>query len=308
MSGCGVAEDFKTLTPVAPGKSASFEVKANNFGYLNFYQAGKHALRLTYTTPDGIVTSNEVAFEVINPGKDSVLARHELPPGALTAQRPPAERGTAFVEQVKVGDKVYLMYREYGPKYGEACHFAKRIATLPSKVDMVVVGVHGSRLPEGWERFYLAYPHKPNGMTILRIQAVGCDIEERLVFEREQSDDPKQGWGLFERCKFPDRDNYPPEKLRLTYAAFVASVKAGGVAKFCLSSVEVNETEDPKRGNTAPGINVPWMQKNFSEKVLDCRKEPDDCFLIRTGTSYLFWVQTRSGEWRIYKYGDKPIR
>ena len=303
------ADDFKNLTPVAAGKTVSFPVTLNRFGYMNLYAGGKYTVRLSYQTPDGRVVSNALPFEVIDPPNDALLARRQVPPGGRIAQRPLEERETAFVDQVKVGDKVYLLYRVYvGPKYGTACSFAKRIATLPGKVDMVVVGAHGSRLPDGWERFFLAYPHKPNGMTTLRIQSVGCEIEERLVFEPSTNDDPKQGWGLFEKCKFTDRDNYPPEKLRLTYAAFVASVAGGGQAKFCLHSVDVADAVDPKRGEFGTGINIPWMKEHFSASVMSCRNDPDDTFLIRTGTTYMYWVQTRSGEWKLFKYGDKPIK
>ena len=302
-------DDFKNLAPVAAGKTASFPVTLSWFGYTNLYTAGKYAVRLSYQTPDGRIASNALTFEVVDPPKDALLARRQLSPGGRTAQRPLEERETAFVDQVKVGDKVYLLYREYaGPKYGAACSFAKRIATLPGKVDVVVVGAFGSRLPDGWERFFLAYPHEPNGMTTLRIQSVGCEIEERLVFEPPAGDDPKQGWGLFEKCKFPDRDDYPPEKLRLTYAAFVASVETGGQAAFCLPhGVEVNPQADPKREEYGTGINIPWMKTHFSPHVWSCRKDPNDTFLIRTGSSYLFWVQTRAGEWKLYRYGDKPI-
>jgi hypothetical protein len=130
-----------------------------------------------------------------------------------------------------------------------------------------------------------------------------------MLLHQANINEPHKEVDLFAECKFDKPDDVPPEKLRLTYATFAASVKTGGQAKYCLPhSVEVSNAEDPKRGDTALGINVPWMKKNFDAEVLRCQKEPDNCFLLRTGSSYTRWVETRSGEWRIYQYGDKPIR
>jgi hypothetical protein len=131
-------------------------------------------------------------------------------------------------------------------------------------------------------------------------------IAATLAISAPPAEDKKDD--LFKDCKFSKPEDNPPEKLRLTYAAFVASIPGGGQAKFCLGSVEVRDAVDPKRGEFGSGINIPWMQKNFSANVLVTRQDPDDTFLIRTGTSYLYWVQTRSGEWKLFKYGDKPIQ
>lgn len=122
---------------------------------------------------------------------------------------------------------------------------------------------------------------------------------------------PTDKAALFKDCMFDKGgkdDNRPPESLQRTYAAFVASVKGGGQAKFCLSSVEVTDKEDPKRDDFGTGINIPWMKVNFRADVVVCEKQSDDTFLLRTGTSATWWVQTRSGEWKLFKYLDKPIQ
>ena len=113
---------------------------------------------------------------------------------------------------------------------------------------------------------------------------------------------------LFKDCRYAKPEDRPPEELRLTFTKFAESVKGGGQAKFCLNSVEVSDQEDPKRGEYGTGINIPWMRKNFSAEVMGCRKDSDDTYLIRTGTTYTFWVRTRSEGWKLYKYGDKPIQ
>jgi hypothetical protein len=304
-----IRDDFKNLTPLAAGKEVSFSVTLNRFGFTNFRKPGKHTVQFTYTAPEGRVTSNEIAFAVHDPAKDDVLARHPIPLVGSDANRPAPERPSLYIEQARVGDKTYLLYRKFvGPKYGGVCDMTARLAELPGKVELVAVGAYGNVLGNH-KPLFVAYAHAPGGITTLRVESIGGEVEERIVYEPEKSDDIQKGWGLFKDCKFDRREDMPPEKLRLTYEAFAASVKTGGQAKFCLPhSVEVSDAEDPKRSDLAPGMNIPWMKKNFSEKVMGCRKDPDDCFLIRTGTSYLFWVQTRSGEWRIYSYGDKPIR
>ncbi len=169
-----------------------------------------------------------------------------------------------------------------------------------------------SRTPDGTVTsnaitFEVADPHKKNGLTTLRIQSVGCEIEERLVFEAE-ADDGKATGELFKSCKFATAADVPPEKLRLTYAALVASVKTGGQAKFCLRSVEVIDREVPDRPMSAQGINIPWMKTNFSAEVVMCEKQSDGTFYFRTNTSLLYWVEARSGEWKLFMYGDKPIK
>ena len=54
-------------------------------------------------------------------------------------------------------------------------------------------------------------------------------------------------------------------------------------------------------------MNLPFLKSGFSAAVLSARKDSDDCFLLRTGTTALSFVETKSGEWRIYRYFDKPM-
>ena len=68
------------------------------------------------------------------------------------------------------------------------------------------------------------------------------------------------------------------------------------------------DSEVPDRPNSATGINIPWMKQNFSTTVVMCGREKDDTFYFRTGTSLMYWVQTRSGEWKLFRYADKPIK
>ena len=55
-------------------------------------------------------------------------------------------------------------------------------------------------------------------------------------------------------------------------------------------------------------LNLPFLRERFMPQILVVRKERDDVYLLRTGTSYLRFVATRAGAWRLYHYGDKPIQ
>jgi len=38
------------------------------------------------------------------------------------------------------------------------------------------------------------------------------------------------------------------------------------------------------------------------------RKDRDDCYLIRTDGTAIWFVQNKSGAWKVYRYLDKPIQ
>src|SRR5262249_17997074 len=124
----GVAEDFKALTPLGAGKEAKLSVGLGSYHFVNFRKAGKHTLQMTYNSPDGRVTSNAIAFTVYDPAKDDIVARQVLPIVGMEARRPAAERASAFLDQVRVGEKTYLVYRRYvGPKGGGGWGLAARL-------------------------------------------------------------------------------------------------------------------------------------------------------------------------------------
>ena len=57
-----------------------------------------------------------------------------------------------------------------------------------------------------------------------------------------------------------------------------------------------------------PGINIPFLRSGFSPKVFSFRRDADDAWLVRTGTSAIWFVETKGGAWRVYRYLDKPIQ
>ena len=54
-------------------------------------------------------------------------------------------------------------------------------------------------------------------------------------------------------------------------------------------------------------MNLPFLKRGFHKYILNLRKESDESYLIRTGSSYLFFVRISGGDWKLYRYGDKPI-
>lgn len=54
-------------------------------------------------------------------------------------------------------------------------------------------------------------------------------------------------------------------------------------------------------------LNVPFMQEGFAPQVWVFRKDAEGCYLVRTPTTGMFWVETKAG-WKIYRYFDQSIR
>ena len=49
------------------------------------------------------------------------------------------------------------------------------------------------------------------------------------------------------------------------------------------------------------------MKNGFSPQVRNLRKEGDDYYLIRTNSTAIWFVQSKSGAWKVYRYSDMPI-
>jgi len=100
-----------------------------------------------------------------------------------------------------------------------------------------------------------------------------------------------------------------PEGLLQALTEFLEAGKAGqDVAPFCLpGAVEVTKEARPE-ANRARGkdINLPFLKGGASQLLVGYRKEADDCYMLRTESSAIWWVETKSGKWLIYAYLDKP--
>lgn len=103
-----------------------------------------------------------------------------------------------------------------------------------------------------------------------------------------------------------------PEELYEAYAAFVKAVETGDqgeIKKHCLPhSVTFTTEPRPEKGREyGRDMNIPFLKNGFYKNILSLRKDSTDTFLIRTGSSYMWFVKTKSEGWKLYRYGDKPI-
>jgi hypothetical protein len=101
-----------------------------------------------------------------------------------------------------------------------------------------------------------------------------------------------------------------PDGLRKAYTAFARQTKEGAVESYLLPHAAVaitRQARPEKEREYGRDMNLPFLRNGFSSDVRSLRKDPDDCYLVRTGTSAIWFVQTKSGAWKIYSYLDKPI-
>jgi len=103
-----------------------------------------------------------------------------------------------------------------------------------------------------------------------------------------------------------------PDDLYDVYAAFVKSVETAdqsAIQKHCLPH-SVNFTTGARPEKTreyGQDINIPFLRNGFHKFILNLRQDSEDTYLIRSGSSYMWFVKTKSEGWKLYRYGDKPI-
>lgn len=103
----------------------------------------------------------------------------------------------------------------------------------------------------------------------------------------------------------------PPELYR-TYANLVSTFKNGKqeeIEKFCLPG-KIKFTTAPRASGPEYGqdINLPFLNNGFDKSILNLRKDSDNEYLIRTGTTALWFSLSEDGKWKLAKYLDKPIQ
>lgn len=104
-----------------------------------------------------------------------------------------------------------------------------------------------------------------------------------------------------------------PDDLYDVYAAFIRAVKTadlGDIQKQCLphSVTFTTVARSEKMREYGPDINIPFLKKGFHKYILNLRKDSQDTYLIRTVSTYMWFVRTKSEGWKLYRYGDKPIQ
>jgi len=103
-----------------------------------------------------------------------------------------------------------------------------------------------------------------------------------------------------------------PDSLYTVYAQLVEAIESGdqdAIQQYCLPEAVTITTGARPEQTRAYGqdMNLPFLKRGFGKDILNLRKDSDQSYLIRTGSSYLFFVRVHSTGWKLYRYGDKPI-
>jgi hypothetical protein len=114
-------------------------------------------------------------------------------------------------------------------------------------------------------------------------------------------------------------DDKAPPALLAAYIRFAETARQASDSRKLLSelnrlmlpnAVEITTGRRPEENDRefyGADINVPFLQSHFDPNVISIRKDSDDSWLIRTGTTGLWFVETKSGAWFLYRYIDKPF-
>ena len=120
---------------------------------------------------------------------------------------------------------------------------------------------------------------------------------------------PLAGWSLFKNvdanCGLPDA----LVKAYAQYAKFAKAGDAGGFRSACLpQGVTISNDARPKeREEYGEGINIPFVKKAFQQDVQSVRKDSESCWLVRTNSTAIWFVETARDGWKVYRVLDKPI-
>jgi len=120
---------------------------------------------------------------------------------------------------------------------------------------------------------------------------------------------PREGWSLFKKA---DGRSGLPDSLVKAYAQYAKSAREGDadrLASACLPQcLTISDDARPKeREQRGEGINIPFVKKAFQQDVQNVRKEGDSCWLIRTSSTAIWFVETARDGWKVYRVLDKPI-
>ncbi len=109
----------------------------------------------------------------------------------------------------------------------------------------------------------------------------------------------------------PEKEQDIPAELQKAYRAFVKAMRtgeAGTINRHCLPhsvSFTYEKRENPAYGND---INTHFAKTGFDGTVFLVRKDGEGCYLVRTNTTALWFIETKSMSWKLYEYLDKLIQ
>ena len=104
-----------------------------------------------------------------------------------------------------------------------------------------------------------------------------------------------------------------PSDLYETYAKFIKAIESndpGEINKLCLpQSVSfTSETRPNESREYGQDMNEPFLKQGFEKYIFNVRKDGEGCYLLRTSSSAMWFIETKSMGWKLYRYLDKPIQ
>jgi hypothetical protein len=110
-----------------------------DIGYGTVTVPGHHKVGVALAIGGVTVVAPPVFFDVVDIPPRDVLSTDEVPLVGFDAAKPLADRHRKVVQQVRLGEKILLVFRDfYGSKHGGAVSHTTRIAELPGQVELRV--------------------------------------------------------------------------------------------------------------------------------------------------------------------------
>lgn len=145
----------------------------------------------------------------------------------------------------------------------------------------------------------------------MKLTPIMCALVNCCLLSNVLADDGVNLFEQYDQVEKRDEKTHPviPQELRDAYTGFVSARKADNSAVHCLPGVEIPQENKLERAKLdRRGIVPPIVRERFASQVMIARKERDDCFLLRTNSTAIWFVQNKSGVWKVYRYLDKPIK
>ncbi len=131
------------------GGCAVCPFRLGSFGFGNPLEVGTYRIDVSLSNLGKTYLAPPIEFEVVEIARDCILASHKLPLEGKMAERSINKQETAIIQQIAVGKKVWLFYRQFASlENGGKAYSATRLTELPGKVvDFKVDGAFGNNNP-----------------------------------------------------------------------------------------------------------------------------------------------------------------
>jgi hypothetical protein len=110
----------------------------------------------------------------------------------------------------------------------------------------------------------------------------------------------------------------PAPELLKAYAAFVQTARKNpgerindkgtlAIEVHCLPKSVTIKNEERAKPGYGEGINIRFLLTGFRPEIRKLEKLDQDCYIIRTPSSILWFVETEMLGWKLYRYHDAPL-